>query len=62
MHSDRINKSHSRLERAAKVETDKLLELLQSNTALTLEDKQLTEQIADLTKQIHAFLTTQHES
>jgi len=45
------------LERAAKVETDKILELLQSNTELTAEDKQLTEQVAELSKQIHALLT-----
>ncbi len=36
------------LEHAAKAETDKLLELLQSNTDLTLQDKQLTEQVATL--------------
>ena len=34
---------------------------LKSNTELTLQDKQLTEQVADLTKQIHALLTKQHE-
>jgi uncharacterized membrane protein len=62
IHSDRIDKNHSRLERASKTETDKLLELLQSNTDITLQDKELTEQVADLTKQIHAFLTKQHES
>jgi uncharacterized membrane protein len=62
LHSDRINKSHSRLERAAKAETDKLLELLQSNTDLTRQDKEMTEQVADLTRQIHALLTNQHES
>jgi uncharacterized membrane protein len=62
IHSDRIDRSHSRLERAAKAETDKLLELLESNTDLTLQDKQLTEQVADLTKQIHALLTKQHDS
>ena len=62
MHSERVEKSHSRLERAAKTETDKILELLQSNTDLTLQDKQLTEQVADLTKQIHALLTKQQES
>jgi uncharacterized membrane protein len=62
MHSDRVEKSHSRLERAAKAETDKLLELLQSNTDLTRQDKELTEQVADLTRQIHALLTTQHKS
>jgi uncharacterized membrane protein len=62
MHSDRVDKNHSRLERASKAETDKLLELLQANTDLTLQDKELTEQVADLTKQIHALLTKQHES
>src|SRR5712692_4383128 len=56
IHSDRIDKNHTRLERAAKAETDKLLELLQSNTDLTLQDKELTEQVAELTKQIHALL------
>ncbi len=57
MHTELVEKAHSRLERAAKAETDKLLELLQSNTDLTQQDKQLTEQVADLTKQIHALLT-----
>jgi uncharacterized membrane protein len=59
MHSDRVEKSHSRLERAAKLETDKVLQLLQSNTDLTQQDKDLTEQVADLTRQIHALLTKQ---
>ena len=57
LHSDRIDKGHTRLEQAAKAETDKLVELLQSNTDLTLQDKELTEQVAELTKQIHALLT-----
>ena len=61
IHSERIDKNHSRLERAAKTETDKLLELLQSNTVLTREDKELTEQVAELTKQIHALLTRQNK-
>jgi hypothetical protein len=58
MHAERVEKSHSRLERAAKLETDKILELLQANTDLTQQDKELTEQVADLAKQIHALLTT----
>jgi uncharacterized membrane protein len=62
MHSERLDKSHSRIERAAKAETDKLLELLQSNTTLTQQDKELTEQVADLARQIHALLTQQHTS
>ena len=59
VHTERMEKAHSRLEHAAKTETDKLLQLLQSNTDLTAEDKQLTEQVADLTRQIHALLTKQ---
>src|SRR5436190_2522930 len=62
MHTERVDKSHIRLARAAKTETDKILELLQSNTDLTLQDKQLTEQVADLTKQIHALLTNERTS
>ena len=59
LHSDRIDKNHERIERAAKAETDKLLELLQSNTTLTQEDKELTEKVAELAKQIHGLLTKQ---
>ncbi len=62
IHSDRIEKGHTHLERAAKAETDKLLELIQSNTDLTLQDKELTEQVAGLTKEIHAILVKQRES
>ncbi len=60
LHSEKVEKSHSRLEHMAKTETDKILELLQSNTELTQEDKQLTEQVADLAKQIHELLTTRN--
>jgi uncharacterized membrane protein len=42
---------------ALKAETDKLQALLQSNTDLTRQDKELTEQVAALTRQIHAALT-----
>ena len=61
IHADRIDKSHAQLERAAKLETDKILELLQANTDLTRQDKDLTEQVADLTKQIQALLTKDQE-
>ena len=59
LHADRIDKSHTRLEHAAKAETDKLLELLTSNTDLTRQDKELTEQVVELTKQIHGLLVEQ---
>jgi len=42
---------------ALKAETDKLEQLLTSNTDLTRQDKELTEQVAALTRQIHAALT-----
>ncbi len=57
LHADRIDKNHSRIETAAKAETDKLLDLLQANTTLTEQDKELTEQVADLTRQIHKLLS-----
>ena len=57
MHAEEIEKGHTRLEHAAKAETDKLLDLLTANTELTRQDKELTEQVAELTKQIHALLT-----
>jgi len=33
-----------------------LLELLQSNTRLTMQDKELTEHVAQLTREIHALI------
>jgi uncharacterized membrane protein len=43
---------------AIKAETDKLVALLDSNTQLTRQDKELTEQIAALTREIHAQVTS----
>ena len=40
-----------------KSETDRLSQLLESNTDLTRQDKELTEQVAALTRQIHGLLT-----
>jgi len=60
---ERVEKRHDEMERLAqqrvaaiKAETDKLTILLESNTDLTRQDKELTEQVADLTRQIHARL------
>jgi uncharacterized membrane protein len=41
---------------AIKTETDKLTKLLESNTDITRQDKELTEQVAALTRQIHDLL------
>jgi hypothetical protein len=41
---------------ALRSETDKLEQLLQSNTDLTRQDKELTEQVAALTREMHEVL------
>ncbi len=40
-----------------KAETDNLESLLEANTDLTRQDKELTEQVAALTREIHTLLT-----
>jgi uncharacterized membrane protein len=61
---ERAERMHQRTEEQAadrvaaiKAETDRLQDLLQSNTDLTRQDKELTEQVATLTREIHAHLT-----
>jgi uncharacterized membrane protein len=62
--ADESDKRHTQLERAAaqrtqaiKSETDKLTDLMTSNTTLTQQDKDLTEQVHKLTTEIHRLLT-----
>jgi uncharacterized membrane protein len=43
---------------AIKAETDRLEQLLETNTDLTRQDKELTEQVAALTREIHALLSS----
>ena len=62
LHNERIDRSHTRLEQAAKKEADRLLELLRANTELTKQDKDLTEEVADLARQIHALLSTERKT
>lgn len=57
--AEKVDKRHTAIEQGVKVETDKLLDLLQSNTTLTQQDKELTEQVAQLTREIHSLLTKQ---
>jgi uncharacterized membrane protein len=52
-----IEEAASERTRAIKTETDRLTELLASNTELTQQDKDLTEQVHALTKEIHELLT-----
>jgi uncharacterized membrane protein len=58
---DRAEQHHERLERMAaereesiRAGTEELVKLLSSNTDLTRQDKELTEQVAALTREIHA--------
>jgi len=61
LHADLVEKAHSRLEHEMKRETDALVELLNSNTQLTQEDRDMTAEVAKLTRQIHALLE-RHQS
>jgi uncharacterized membrane protein len=56
-HRDHTEQMAERRVAALKAETDKLESLLESNTDLTRQDKELTEQVAALTREIHAVLT-----
>jgi uncharacterized membrane protein len=56
-HRDHTEEMAQRRVAALKAETDKLQALLQSNTDLTRQDKDLTEHVAKLTREIHAVLT-----
>jgi uncharacterized membrane protein len=48
---------HERAERQATERVEALKQLLDANTDLTRQDKELTEQVAALTREIHALLT-----
>jgi uncharacterized membrane protein len=56
-HREEVANEMQRREAALKVETDELKALLESNTQLTQQDKELTEKIEALTREIHAHLT-----
>jgi uncharacterized membrane protein len=57
VHGTMIDKRHTGLEHALQSETEKLVTLLRTNTEITQQDKQLTEKVAKLTKEIHTLLT-----
>ena len=57
LHGERIDERHTTLEEAAEKRTKQLVTLLQSNTRLTEQDKELTDEVARLTREIHALLT-----
>jgi uncharacterized membrane protein len=55
-HREEIERRAAERVAMIKAETDKLEALLQTNTDLTRQDKELTEQVAGLTREIHAAL------
>jgi uncharacterized membrane protein len=57
VHGAMIDKRHTGLEHALQRETEKVVTLLRSNTEITQQDKQLTEEVAKLTREIHSLLT-----
>ena len=60
--AETVDRRHTALEQGVKGETDKLLDLLESNTSLTQQDKDLTEEVAKLAREIHTLLTTSREA
>ena len=55
-HRSEVMRHMQEREAAIKKETDELKELLTSNTDLTRQDKELTEKVEALTREIHASL------
>jgi uncharacterized membrane protein len=53
-HREEVTRQMEAREAALKVETDELKALLAANTTLTRQDKELTETVAGLTREIHA--------
>jgi uncharacterized membrane protein len=62
LHLETVEKRHDDFDESADIRTKQLVDLLQANTALTQQDKDLTEQVAGLTKEIHALLTQRGQS
>jgi uncharacterized membrane protein len=58
LHGERVEEHHALLEQAAARQTEQIVSLLESNTALTQQDRDLTDEVARLTREIHALLTT----
>jgi uncharacterized membrane protein len=57
-HHERLVRMATKREEAIRAGTEELVKLLSSNTDLTRQDKELTEQVAKLTREIHAQVTT----
>jgi uncharacterized membrane protein len=56
VHGETIDKRHTGLEHALQSESEKIVQLLRTNTEITQQDKQLTEEVAKLTREIQTLL------
>jgi uncharacterized membrane protein len=59
IHDDQTKQQEQRVA-MIRAETNKLAQLLESNTNLTQQDKDLTEQVAKLTREMHTLLVKQN--
>src|SRR5256884_779134 len=57
-HHERLERMAAEREEAIRTGTEQLVKLLSSNTELTRHDKELTEKVAALTREIHAQVTS----
>jgi uncharacterized membrane protein len=57
-HRERQERMAAKREEAIRTGTAELVKLLNSNTELTRQDKELTEQVAKLTREIHSQVTS----
>ena len=57
-HHERLERMAAEREEAIRTGTEQLVKLLRSNTELTRQDKELTEKVAALTREIHAQVTS----
>ena len=55
-HTDLIDRAHTKLEESAVARTEKLEQLLEANTTLTQQDKELTQQVHALAQEIRELL------
>jgi uncharacterized membrane protein len=56
-HGDRLDKRHTALEELAKRQNEDIVKLIQTNTEITRQDKDLTAEIATLTREIRGLLS-----
>jgi uncharacterized membrane protein len=60
-HGELVEGKHTKLEQAIQRQTHKVVGLLESNTQLTQQDKDLTDEVAKLTREIHSLLTQRQQ-